>query len=209
MSETLTIALSRIAERYRLDAAQLLAYASEDTLTGWDNGKGGWQCGSLFRVEGQILYALTRALRPQVIVEIGTHEGCSASHFGLALKRNGTGVLYTVDINESTGDLIDADVRDHVVRIIDDGILWLTETNLALDMVFEDGWHTVHDVTAIWRAALPKVREGGFLMSHDADHFLVGGDVRHGIEDAGVASYLVVRPEPSDCGLALYCKESA
>lgn len=46
---------------------------------------------------GEFLYALTRLLKPQAVLETGTHQGIGASYMGQALKDNGFGKLTTVE----------------------------------------------------------------------------------------------------------------
>ena len=43
------------------------------------------------------LYALTRLLRPDHIVETGVSSGVSSTHFLLGLRKNGRGVLHSID----------------------------------------------------------------------------------------------------------------
>jgi predicted O-methyltransferase YrrM len=201
---TLEDALTAIAERYALDAAQLIAYADEDTHTGWDHGSGAWMVGSLFRQEGQILYALVRALRPVHVVELGTHVGCSATHMAQALAANEHGTLHAVDVWEGAGAQIPNDLRPRIQQHFTDGAAWLRDTDIAPDMVYEDALHGIDMTRDMWQAGLSKVRAGGFIISHDAAHWLVGAEVRGGIEAAGIHDYFVVCPDGCECGLAIY-----
>lgn len=43
------------------------------------------------------LYAITRALRPDHVIETGVSSGVSSAHFLAALQRNGRGTLHSVD----------------------------------------------------------------------------------------------------------------
>jgi predicted O-methyltransferase YrrM len=49
---------------------------------------------------GEYLYALTRLLKPQAVLETGTHEGIGAAYMGQALKDNGFGKLTTAEFLE-------------------------------------------------------------------------------------------------------------
>ena len=71
-----------IAAQVHIDAAQLYQYAMSDTLGGYhiDESQRRWPMGSLWGVEGQILYALVRILKPRRVVQIGGWVGCSAMH---------------------------------------------------------------------------------------------------------------------------------
>lgn len=44
------------------------------------------------------LYALTRLLRPDHVVETGVSSGVSSAHFLLGLRRNGSGRLHSIDL---------------------------------------------------------------------------------------------------------------
>lgn len=46
---------------------------------------------------GEFLYALTRLLKPDYVLETGTHWGVGAAYMGSALKENGHGTLVTLE----------------------------------------------------------------------------------------------------------------
>jgi len=46
---------------------------------------------------GEFMYAMTRILKPQRVLETGTHWGVGASYIGMALKENGEGQLDTIE----------------------------------------------------------------------------------------------------------------
>lgn len=46
---------------------------------------------------GEFLYAMVRILKPQNVLETGTHWGIGASYIGLAMKDNGFGHLDTIE----------------------------------------------------------------------------------------------------------------
>jgi len=47
--------------------------------------------------EAEVLYALVRAIKPNICLEIGTHRGFSTNYIIQALKDNGFGHLWTTD----------------------------------------------------------------------------------------------------------------
>lgn len=208
-------ALERIADVYRLDAGALKNYADEDPHTGWDKGAGEWPIGSLWRVEGQVLYALVRALRPARALELGTGYGCSATHILTALQRNGTGTLHGVDNGGDPtavgqiGSRIPDDLRSGF-SASEMSIEAFLETppDAGYDLIFEDGIHSPAQVFAVWERRDALLNPGGVLVSHDATHFIVGADVRGGIERAGVDDALYLSIDPSDCGLAVWRQSS-
>lgn len=201
---TLDETLATIAQRFALDAERLITYAAADTHSGWDHGHGAWMVGSLFREEGQILYALTRYLNADTVVELGTHVGCSTTHLAQALMDNENGMLHAIDIWQGAGAEIPDALRPRITQHFTDGAAWLRNADMTIDLVFEDTLHSIDMTCDMWLSALPKVRAGGFIVSHDAAHYLAGADVRAGIHAAGIHDYLIVKPDGCECGLAIY-----
>lgn len=108
------------------------------------------------------LYALTRMLKPQVIVESGTYRGLSACWMAKGCQENNTGKVYCID-NFSLKEHVDryGDPRTHLegnlkacgiegwVEILEgdaDKVQWPS----TVDLIYVDGWHsyeaTMHDV---------------------------------------------------------------
>lgn len=108
------------------------------------------------------LYALTRMLKPQVIVESGTYRGLSACWMAKALQENNSGKIYCID-NFSLKEHVAlyGDPRTHLegnlkacgiedwVEILEgdaDKVQWPS----TVDLCYVDGWHsygaTMHDV---------------------------------------------------------------
>jgi predicted O-methyltransferase YrrM len=207
--------LSKIAIDFNLDADELIAYADEDTETGWDRGEGDWPEGSLWQVEGQTLYALIRAIKPKHILELGTWHGCSATHILMAMQANDNGaILDAVDRDThgiSPGNMIPEYLTDPFTFYLRDAMEWMTETTNQYDFIFEDTNHTIELTCGLWMASKPRLSPGGFMLSHDALHHAVGNAVRMGIKLAGGVPFTYIT-EPSDCGLAieqkLYIEES-
>jgi len=201
-------ALIDIANRYQLPQ-ELVNFSYEDTVGGWDNGQGRWPLGSIWSVEGRVLYALTRALRPEFVIEIGVYHGCSTTHFARALRANGQGTIIGIDPNAHEiphlGDAIPSDLWDIIELVSADGPSWI-ENEMPegmLTLLFEDADHASETTRRVWRSAAAKLAPGSIIVSHDATHFLVGADVRRGILESGVPNFWISPLEPSDCGLGL------
>lgn len=207
----LKVALEIIGSAYNLDIEALQVYASEDTIGGWDGDEAlkGWPVGSLWGVEGKVLYALTRATQPAVVAELGTAAGCSAMHFYTGLKANDYGHLFCLDKNIRPDIRIPEGAKSEISFISGDGVESLKamkKQDYELDLFFEDGPHSAEYTRAAWAAAMPMITPGGFIVSHDAMHFLVGDAVRRGIQESGVDDVLYLDIAPSDCGLAIWRK---
>lgn len=210
-------ALQLIADQTGFDAQTLKTYADEDTLGGWnfEFSQERFPSGSIWGVEGQVLYALVRALKPKRVVELGGWHGCSASHLALAIQKNGRGDVISVDdgseINKvgTHGDMIPDHLRSSVKLVPNDGVAWLTRQAVAsIDLLFEDDNHSPEMVEAVSRLASVKLRAGGIFVGHDAADHPTGAVVRRAMDNAGIA-YQVYLIEPSNCGLAIWRKERA
>lgn len=201
-------ALAQLAERYGLDAAALIAYAAEDPHTGFQSG---WPTGSIWQVEGQVLYSLVRALKPAAVLELGTWYGCSATHILQALADNHRGALVAVDNHiqggpAAIGDMIPDGLRGRFTYQSQDIMEYVTTTDAQFDFIFEDGMHDRAQVATVWSAAQRILAPGGLMISHDATHFVVGADVQRGMAQAGITDAMFLSIEPADCGLAVWRK---
>ena len=197
-------ALNAIAQQFDLPGHELIAYAAEDPHDGWDLGRGSWVSGSVWTVEGKVLYAMVRALKPQEVIEFGTAHGCSSTHIAQALADNGSGHLTCVDRNDYAGLHIPDELRDKVRIVVSTVYERLQHDNAIYDFVFEDADHRPAPVGAVWQWARKHVRQGGAVVSHDPLHPTTGKDVSEGIVQSGaqnVVNYLV---EPGDGGLAIW-----
>ena len=204
--------LSDLAAHYNLNPGELVNYAYEDTIGGYHSNAqyANWPLGSIWAVEGQILYALVRMLKPHVCVELGTWHGCSATHIAAALHANGgTGRLYCVE-NGGYGlaqpDLVPSELQGYMTFFTSDAAEYMEQSTHQIDFVFEDSAHNEDITRRVWAAAKDRLNPGGVLISHDAKHFLVGEEIRLGIVHSGIdltrtRFYLIA---PSDCGLAIY-----
>lgn len=205
-------ALTLIADQFHLDAQVLIEHAQEDNIGGWDADTHlyGWAAGSLWSVEGKVLYALVRALKPLLCVEFGTWHGCSASHIASALKANGVGKLICVDHGGFGSVHIAPDLLSYIEFKSADLFDYLQSNLAACDFIFEDAEHLPDQVAAVWGAAVHDglLANGGMIVSHDAMHYLVGENVQAGIAAAGIEGVLSILIEPSDCGLAVWRKLS-
>jgi len=223
--------LTHIAAQIHADPDELIAYAQEDDLGGFhvDPDQSKFPMGSLWGVEGQILYALTRHLKPELIVEIGGWAGASASHFALAVIANGYGKIISVDNHVGGmdhGHLLTDEFRKYVTLINANGQDWLRQQpNGSIGLLFEDADHSTPLVAELSSLGLQKLAPGGILANHDAAHDFyhdgnsvmalrndvnfrpatgsdVGRAVRDGLAQAN-AHFTPYLAAPSDCGLAI------
>jgi predicted O-methyltransferase YrrM len=207
-------ALATIGHAFALDPLELDMAAREDPHGGYHSAyDDGFPVGSMWRVEGQFLYALIRALKPLSVLELGTSHGCSATHILQSLSDNGIGTMDCVDNGSQVGvigDMIPDYLRERVSihpTSLENMINSVLDMEATYDVIFEDAMHTIEQVDYVWAMAGGILNPGGMIISHDAAHVLVGADVQKGIARAGYADRaLTVLIEPADCGFAVWRK---
>lgn len=209
---SLELALNHIAHVNGFLPSEMIRYAPHDPHGGYHAAyDDGFPVGSMWRVEGQFLYALVRALKPAKVLELGTSHGCSATHILQALHDNGMGALDCVDNGsqvEVIGDMIPDALRYRVdihQTTIEEAIEVMLKQGYQYDLIFEDGMHDAPQVERVWRAAKRLLRIGGVIVSHDAMHAIAGEAVREGIARAGYETMNVLIA-PADCGFAVWRK---
>ena len=121
--------------------------------------------------ERLFLYALLRAIKPKVAVEIGTHRGLAALYMGAAIHDNGVGILHTCDP-------IDYEQRTNVTKF--PSIANFIKVHLVkgkdldvndVDFLFVDGFHEEEHVLAEMEHFLPRLTKNAVVVFHDC-----GGD---------------------------------
>jgi hypothetical protein len=86
-------------------------------------------------------YAIVRALRPERVVETGTHDGLGSTAILTALERNGSGELISIDPQPGTGWLVPERLR-HRWRPIRDTSYEAMPSLGSIDLFIHDSLHT-------------------------------------------------------------------
>lgn len=201
-------ACNKIGAQLNIDGKQLYEYAISDDIGGYnsDPKASKWEIGSIWEVEGQILYGLVRILKPKMVINLGVHLGCSVTHIAQAMKDNEEGVLIAVDRVNWDIKKLDKSLRPYVTFVNQDAVDYVKNDmpSRRVDMIFEDLSHDTGEIATIWEDAIKKVKNDALLINHDSEHHIVGDAVRASwalVNMQGVQSYLV---EPSDCGLSIW-----
>lgn len=118
-------------------------------------------------------YALTRALRPRLVIETGTHDGLGALLLLRALELNAQdghpGRLVSFDVNPTAGWLVgEHPLWELRLESSQPGISEVLAAQGALDIFIYDGWHTYAAERADLEAAAAHLSEQGVLLSDDA-----------------------------------------
>jgi caffeoyl-CoA O-methyltransferase len=126
-------------------------------------------------LQGKFLELISKMIKPENILEIGTFTGYSAICLAKGLKPGGK--LITIEIN----DELTAFARSYFCLAgLDSGIIQLTGNaldiipgiNLMFDLVFIDG--DKREYIDYYRLIIDKVKPGGYIL---ADNVLWGGKV--------------------------------
>lgn len=208
VAETLseTFAMLVASGRLGIDASveTLLGYAEEDGYGGRDTGDFPIRM-SVYRDEGRLLYALTRLLKPKMVVELGCADGGSATHLLAALERNAYGNLISVDEDAASGAMIPSHLRERWTLMTGDARK--AQLPRQADLIFEDTDHTyVTTLALLLRAVLLRPR---CIISHDV---LLCDEVRQAwVHTFGAGNFVValLGRQFDETGLAIWLADGA
>ncbi|MCX7954117.1 MAG: O-methyltransferase [Bacteroidales bacterium] len=141
-----------------------------DTIEKIYNGR--MICG---HIQGRFLSFLSKLIKPQRILEIGTFTGYSALCLAEGLKKNG--ILYTIEKNDELEDFIYEHIKDtpfykKIKLLIGDAIQIIPKLNDTFDLVYIDG--DKDEYPSYYNVTIDKVKKGGVII---ADNTLWAGKV--------------------------------
>ena len=139
-------------------------------------------------------YDYVRNMKPDRIVELGSHYGCSSFAFLQAIKDcSGSTAFYAIDTWEGDGytryggtedvyqaykhinDTLFAEVRSHMLRMRFDDALSHFEDG-SIDLLHIDGSHAYEDLKHDYESWLPKLAPDGVVLLHDIGCDLFEGE---------------------------------
>jgi predicted O-methyltransferase YrrM len=130
---------------------------------------------SYFPVEKQtslLLYALTRIVQPERIVETGVADGLSTFVFLAALAKNGKGELHSIDVADNVGGLVDDRDRWHLhvcgVERVERTLAKLVR-EAPVDMFFHDADHRFLPQFCEYETFAQAAPRGALLVSDDVE----------------------------------------
>jgi predicted O-methyltransferase YrrM len=137
---------------------------------------------------GHLLYALTRAIRPQTVVEFGTSFGISTIYLAAAVTDNATGHVVTTELSDrkikaAQDNLTEAGVDAAVTILPGDARETLAGLAGPVGLVLLDGWKDL--CLPVLRLLEPKLSPGALVTADDNDH-------------AGMADYLAYVRDPAN-----------
>lgn len=126
-------------------------------------------------VQGQFLSQISRMIRPDRILEIGTFLGYSA--LCLAKGLSGNGMLHTIELRESDAAVAESYFRrsqwkDRIKLHVGEALPIIEKLNEPWDLVFIDADKI--NYTNYYESVLSSVRRGGWIL---ADNVLFHGEV--------------------------------
>lgn len=145
-----------------------------------------------------LCYLACRAFRPEVVVETGVAYGVSAAFVLAALRENGDGALYSVELpplrrgaERSWGVAVPEELRGRwtvhrgaSARVLPD----LLEGLGRVDLFVHDSLHTARNMRREFGLVWPRLRPGGALIADDVERNAAFGELR----EKGPALWLVV-----------------
>lgn len=147
--------------------------------------------------EGQLLYGFVRALKPEIILEIGTSYGGSTLHLAAGCKDNDFGRVYTVEI-----DLYRQSQAKYYVELA--GVeSWVEFYNSIpdlpqIDFAFLDAGHTQKEVAQYLIDIKDKLSKNALVLVHDATWR------NHVVEAANEQGFnYLILPSTSHAGMAI------
>lgn len=132
-------------------------------------------------LQGRLLSMISRMIKPQYILEIGTYTGYSAICLSEGLQPHGK--LVTIDINEELEDLVKsyfdkAGLSKQIEHITGDALKIIPQLRANFDLVFIDADKV--NYSNYYDLVLPRLNKGGYIL---ADNVLWSGNVIKPVEN--------------------------
>jgi predicted O-methyltransferase YrrM len=121
-----------------------------------------------------LLFKLTKAFRPETVIELGTCIGISAAYQSAALQLNEKGRLITIEGSDAIADLAKQNIEslrlDNATVVcgkFKDVLPEILKENQPADSVFIDGHHDEHATWDYYQMLLPYLSSGALLIFDD------------------------------------------
>jgi predicted O-methyltransferase YrrM len=158
---------------------------------------------------GQLLYALTLAARPKVIVEFGASLGSSTIYLASALRDLGAGSIITTELliekaQRASSNVASAGLGDLVEVRVGDALDSIADLDVGVDVLFLDGSNDLYlPVLELVQSCLSPRALVIADMSHGDPHH---DRYRHHVNDP--ASGYITTEIPLDAGLVISTRAS-
>ena len=133
------------------------------------------------KVQGKFLSLISKLIRPDAILEIGTFTGYSAICLAEGLSKNGK--LITIDIEEERADMVheaiqSAGYQDQITCMVGHALELIPTLDMTFDLVFIDADKL--NYSNYFDLIIDKVRPGGLIL---ADNVLWNGKIIENTSD--------------------------
>lgn len=118
----------------------------------------------------EFLHGFVRMVKPDVILETGTHKGVSAVYMGAALKENGRGTLITLEFDpvhaaDAKALLKNCQLDSYVSVLTTSSLGSFGEAGMAFDFIFLDTEPQIRFEELL--RFYPQLNPGGYVVIHD------------------------------------------
>ena len=125
--------------------------------------------------QGRLLSMISKMVRPQRILELGTYTGYSALCLAEGLAKNG--VLHTIDKNEEREDFVqsfinESEYKNQIIQHIGPALKIIPQLNEDWDLVFIDA--DKENYLNYYELLMEKLKPGSYVL---ADNILWSGKV--------------------------------
>jgi hypothetical protein len=129
---------------------------------------------------GEFLYAMVRILKPENVLETGTHEGIGATYIGLGLKRNAWGHLDTIEFlphiySQATQRIKTIGLEYQVTCHFGDARLFTPKEGIKYSLILLDTEPETRFAELI--RYYDYLNSGGFVFIHDTPRNLCQGNI--------------------------------
>ena len=146
------------------------------------------------RLQGRLLKMMVRMIRPQRVIEVGTFSGYSALCMAEGLAANGSGHLFTYEINDEQEPFTrpwieNSPWADYVTFLIGDAGMEAAGLGERFDMAFLDGDKRTYVET--YEALLPLMNPGAFILADNTlwDGHVIDPDYERDQQTAGIRRF--------------------
>ena len=146
------------------------------------------------RLQGRLLKMMVRMIRPQRVIEVGTFSGYSALCMAEGLAANGSGHLFTYEINDEQEPFTrpwieNSPWADYVTFLIGDAGTEVAGLGERFDMAFLDGDKRTYVET--YEALLPLMNPGAFILADNTlwDGHVIDPDYERDQQTAGIRRF--------------------
>jgi predicted O-methyltransferase YrrM len=125
-------------------------------------------------------YVLCRIIKPEVVVETGVADGFSSSFILEALRKNGEGRLYSIDLPNQPGQILEKNkvtgwIVPEILRSRWELILGSSREKLpallehlkSINIFYHDSEHSYENMAFEFNVSFPYIKKEGLIISDD------------------------------------------